>query len=102
METVSEMKKWFVISLSLILLTGCQYLGIEKEIELPMNEVPAIVIESAQNAVPGIELTDAEIEIKNGVRVYELEGTFEGKSYEIEISEAGEVLEVETEEESDQ
>jgi uncharacterized membrane protein YkoI len=59
--------------------------------EISLSRVPKKVLEAAQKAVPGIKLTEAEIE------VYELEGTLNGKEYEIEVTSDGEVLEVEVE-----
>ena len=58
--------------------------GIEKEI--PLNEVPDVVLKAAQKAVPGIVLTEAEVEKTSKGVVYEIEGTLDGKDYEIELS----------------
>ena len=50
----------------------------------------------AQQAVENITLTEAEVE-KEGRMVYVLEGTADGKEYEIEVTADGKVLDVEQE-----
>jgi hypothetical protein len=67
----------------------------DDEIEIPMQEVPELVLTAALDAMPGIKLSEAEYEMENGQQVYELEGELDGVEYEIEISSAGEVLEIE-------
>ena len=67
----------------------------DDDIEIPMNEVPELVLAAALNAMPGIKLSEAEYEMENGQQVYELEGELNGVEYEIEVSSAGEVLEIE-------
>jgi uncharacterized membrane protein YkoI len=76
-----------------LLLSGCA--SMEKETEIPLTDVPGVVMTAAQSAVPGIEIDAAELEEEDGQRVYELSGEAGGKEYEIEISETGEVLEIE-------
>jgi hypothetical protein len=76
------------------------FAGIEKEI--PLNEVPDVVLKAAQKAVPGIVLTEAEVEKTPKGVVYEIEGTLDGKEYEIELSSDGKVLEIEEEENDDE
>jgi uncharacterized membrane protein YkoI len=67
----------------------------EDEREIPLSEVPAAARAAAEGAVPGIRLTEAEVEEEGGRLVYELEGVADGKEYEIEVTAEGEVLEVE-------
>lgn len=76
-----------------VLISGCALF--ENEAEIPLAEVPEAVMAAAQQAVPGIEIEEAEIEMEDGQKVYELSGTANGKEYEIEISGTGEILEVE-------
>ena len=45
-------------------------------------------------ALPDFEIEAAEIEV---MKIYELSGTSNGKSYEVEITEDGTVLEIEEE-----
>ncbi len=86
--------RYLVCLLAVLPLTGCSSNG-EKETEISLEEVPPAVMDSARQAVPGIQLDEAEIEEEDGQVVYELSGLADGKSYEIELSESGEVLEVE-------
>lgn len=65
----------------------------EYEIEIPISELPGEILEAAQEAVPGIQLIEAEItETREGV-YYEVEGILDGKWYEIQISADGTILE---------
>ena len=86
------------ISLSLLLLGACA----SNEVEVPLSEVPDVVLAAAREARPGIELTEAELETEDGVQVYELEGELDGVEYEIEVSPSGEVLEIEAEDAEDE
>jgi hypothetical protein len=65
------------------------------EREIPLSDVPAAARLAAELAVPGIRLTEAEVEMEDGRLVYELEGVVDGLEYEIEVTAEGEVLEVE-------
>ena len=84
---------------TLIFFVITAFAGIEKEI--PLNEVPDVVLKAAQKAVPGIVLTEAEVEKTLKGVVYEIEGTLDGKEYEIELSSDGKILEIEEEENDD-
>jgi uncharacterized membrane protein YkoI len=67
------------------------------EHEIPLTDVPAAALAAAERAVPGIRLTEAEVETEGGRLVYELEGFLDGKEYAIEVTADGDVLEVEVE-----
>jgi len=62
--------------------------------EVPLSHVPVIVADAARQAVGNITLTEAAVE-KEGRMIYVLEGTADGKEYEIEVTADGKVLEVE-------
>ncbi len=90
---------WLIaITLTFFVITA--FAGIEKEI--PLNEVPDVVLKAAQKAVPGIVLTEAEVEKTPKGVVYEIEGILDGKEYEIEVASDGKVLEIEEEENDDE
>ena len=89
----------WLMAITLIFFVITAFAGIEKEI--PLNEVPDVVLKAAQKAVPGIVLTEAEVEKTPKGVVYEIEGTLDGKEYEIELSSDGKVLEIEEEENDD-
>ena len=90
----------WIIAITLTFFVITAFAGIEKEI--PLNEVPDVVLKAAQKAVPGIVLTEAEVEKTPKGVVYEIEGTLDGKEYEIELSSDGKVLEIEEEENDDE
>jgi len=92
-----QSNKLWLIAITLILFVVTAFAENEKEI--PLDKVPTAVLEAAQKAVPGIELTEAEVERTIKGLVYEIEGTLDGKEYEIEVSSDGKVLEIEEEEE---
>ena len=73
----------------------------EDDEEIELADVPQKVKDAAIAAVKGIKLTEASIEKEDGKTVYELEGTVDGKEYEIEVDEDGKVLEVEQEDDDD-
>jgi len=94
------MNNYFTVSaiaiLSIITLSACS--DQDKDIEIPLSEVPASVITIVQNTLPGITLTEAEKEHKDGSIIYELEGKLiNGKEYEIEIAENGTIIKIELE-----
>ena len=92
-----QSNKLWLIALTLTLFVVTAFAEDEKEI--PLDKVPTAVLEAAQKAVPGIELTEAEVERTIKGLVYEIEGTLDGKEYEIEVSPDGKVLEIEEEDE---
>ena len=74
--------------------------GDDEEQAIPLDQVPALVLQAAQKAVPGLIVEEAELEVENDVTVYGLEGSAAGKEVEVEVSATGQVLEVEWEEEN--
>lgn len=72
----------------------------EVEEIIPLSSVPAVVLDAARAAVPGITFTKAEREQEGVVVTYELEGTAGGVKHKIKVSEAGKVLRVRTEQET--
>ena len=89
----------WVMAITLIFCVITAFGGIEKDI--PLNEVPDVVLKAAQKAVPGIKLTEAEVETTPDGVIYELEGKLDGKEYEIKLSSDGKVLEIEEEDVDD-
>ena len=65
------------------------------DVDIPVSEVPANIINIVQNALPGIVLSEAEKEIKDSTVVYELEGKLiNGKEYDIKITASGTILKI--------
>lgn len=73
----------------------------EFEEEIPLGEVPDLVLDAAKAAVPGIVFEEAEREVEDGVTVYSLEGEAGGVEYEVEVTADGAVNEIETEADDD-
>ena len=86
-----------IVPLLVVLLGACAGLERGSETEIDLADVPDQVLAAARRAVPGIDLTGAEIEEDNGTTIYELEGEADGRTWEIEIDGTGEILEVEEE-----
>ena len=95
---------YFATLLALTFILGCTCMEskckTKKEKEIPVSQVPKAAMEAAQNAVKGVNLTEAEVEEENGQTVYTLEGkATNGKEYKIEVTADGKVLEVKQEDE---
>jgi len=67
------------------------------EENIPLSNTPAKVIEAANNAVPGGEITEVEIEVEDGETIYEVEKVVDGVEYDIDVTADGVVKEVEKE-----
>ena len=67
----------------------------EQEVNVPLANVPRLVLDAAQAALPGFVASSAEMEQEDGQTVYSLSGTLDGEDIEIEISATGAVLEIE-------
>jgi hypothetical protein len=88
-----------VLGLAALLLAGAAATrGDEEDQALELMRVPAAVTAAAAKAVEGFEAREAEVE---AILVYELEGSADGKTYEIEVTGEGHVLESETEADDD-
>ncbi len=81
--------------------TPAAHRGDEGEVSVPLSEVPAVVMNAAKGAVSGIIFTRAEREFEGGRMVYDMAGTMDGQAYEVEVTESGEVLEIELEDDDD-
>ena len=82
---------------SLVVLTSCSESEEEAEVEIPVLAVPPKVLSAAEEVLPGVKITEAEIERHEDDVVYELEGSLDGKKVEIEIHPDGTIKEVEHE-----
>ena len=74
--------------------------GDDEEIDVPVDELPDNIKHAVEAAVPGGEITEAELETEDGEQVYEVTVEKDGKEFEVEVSKDGEVLEVELEDDS--
>jgi uncharacterized membrane protein YkoI len=80
-------------AMSLLIAAGPVALADDDE-EIDLADVPANVMAAAEAAVPGIRITEAEVEKKKGEMVYELEGEADGVEYEIKVNADGTVRKV--------
>jgi hypothetical protein len=69
----------------------------DSEQRILLSNTPANVIEAANNAVPGGEITEVEMEVEDGETVYEVEKVVDGVEYDIDVTPEGVVKEVEKE-----
>ena len=91
----------FFTCLAMCFAAGCANLETEREEEIALSKVPVPVLKAARGAVDGIVIEEAEVEVEDGQTLYVLEGTAGGKEYEIEVTSAGKVIEVEEDDEDD-
>jgi len=90
------LKAAVISALAIITLSACS--NKDDDVDIPLSEVPANIINIVQNTLPGISLTEAEKEIKKDVVIYELEGKLiNGKEYEIKITDSGTIVKIELE-----
>ena len=68
----------------------------ELDEEVALSQVPTEVLEAANRAVPGGEVSMAEKEIEKGVLIYEVEKLVDGVKYDIKVTADGTVQEIET------
>lgn len=68
-----------------------------KEEKIALKDLPKAVLEAAQGAVKGIELTEAAKITRGDQVVYEIDGKVGAKEYEITVSAEGKVLKVQEE-----
>ena len=70
--------------------------GKKTEVDIPLNEIPANIINVVQTVLPGIALSEAEKETKGNNTVYEMEGKLiNGKKYELKIAADGTIIKIE-------
>ncbi len=69
--------------------------GDDDEEEIPLGDLPDVVRQAAENAVPGLVISKAYRETEDGGLVYEVVGEVNGERHEVEVSPSGDVLEIE-------
>ncbi len=89
----------YLIGILILLLVSVGISGDERDI--PISEIPGAVLKAAQEALPGVQFTEAEMEESNDGITYELEGIKGDFEYEIELTAEGIVLEIEQERDAD-
>jgi hypothetical protein len=83
-----------IAGIAQLVFAGFVVAALAREKDIALSEVPAVVLAAATNAVPGIKLTEAEVQMTEKGDVYEVEGIANGESVEIRISADGKDVEV--------
>ena len=71
------------------------------ETVIALDKVPAAVRTAGEKAVPGLVITRVERDVEDGVVMYDVLGTAKGKTFEVEVTADGKVLEIEEEDDED-
>lgn len=89
------MKRILAVAIAAILVvtSGCA----STETMMDFADVSETVLSAAMEAVPGLEIDHILVETTRRGIIYEVIGAADGTTYEIEIDENGNVLEVEEE-----
>ena len=66
--------------------------GEDEEQVIPLADIPSVVLEAAKQAVPGLVPDSAELDTSSGETVYDVHGLVDGRTWEVEVSTAGQVL----------
>ncbi len=72
--------------------TACAHCGDDHAVAI--NSVPAAALAAAKKSVPGFQPTYAKLEHKSSGDLYEIKGTSPKGKYEIDVTPAGRVLEI--------
>jgi hypothetical protein len=81
--------------LTLLVAAGCGVASIGGK-TMPIDQVPANLIEVAKKEVPGLKLENAYVFESDGKKIYEIRGTnSKGKIIEVEVDETGKVVAIE-------
>lgn len=67
-----------------------------QEAEIPLNQVPRAVMDSAKTKFPGARIKEAAKETEEGKTLFELEMTHEGHNMDVSFKEDGTLVVVET------
>ena len=103
-------KRWFLIGVTSLALTGlgCNNIhheGKEKdehEVKVSINEVPAAVRATLEQAANGAKITTVDKEEKHGKTVYEADAVINGENYEIVVGEDGKLISKKLDKEEDE
>ncbi len=83
-----------VFGFSIVFLNCSSFKNGKEERKIEISEVPEAVMNTASNAVKGINLIFAEFINEEGIVVYKLKGNLDDKVYEFKILQNGTLLKV--------
>jgi hypothetical protein len=84
-----------LLCLAVVFAAGCGGASIGGK-TMPIDQVPANLIEVAKKEVPGLKLENAYVFESGGKKIYEIRGTnSKGKIIEVEVDETGKVVAIE-------
>ena len=63
-----------------------------KDEKVAIADLPKAVVDAVNKAQPGGKITEADKETKNGVVVYEVDVTNNGKNFEVKVDASGKLL----------
>jgi len=64
----------------------------EKEQKIKIEDVPPAVLKAVKEALPTGKITEAEIDMKDGKKIYSFDVQVGGKEYDVDVSEDGKIL----------
>ncbi|HVA49502.1 MAG TPA: PepSY-like domain-containing protein [Pirellulales bacterium] len=85
-----------VLTLGLMLLT-VDARALAKEEDVPLDQVPKVVLEAVKAKFPGAKLTEAAKETEDGKTTYEIGLEHKGQEYSVSLTAAGKITEIERE-----
>ena len=100
---------WFRIAAPLgvifvaLVASGCVMSGglRDEEQEISIAELPEGVVQAIHHNYPGAEILEAEIEIEDGQKLYEVEIELGNQKLEVELAPSFEIVEVELEDDDE-
>jgi len=94
---MKQMKKLFIVmTLALLIgLVGNLCAEEEEVMETDLSDLPEIVLAAAEGAKEDIVITGYRQENELGQLIYEVQGLVDEMCYEIEVTENGQVLDIE-------
>jgi hypothetical protein len=102
---MSRLNLILIILISVLLLGGGAALWAivnnHNDETVVLSDVPAKVLDAANNAVPDGQITGVEKEVEGGQIIYEVEKVANGVEYDIDVTADGVVMEVEKEDDDE-
>jgi len=103
---MSRFRLFLIILISALVIGGSVALWAtvnngDNDEKVPLSNVPAKVLEAANNAVSGGDIKEVEKEVEDGEVIYEVEKVVDGVEYDIKVTPDGVVKKVEKEDDDE-